>query len=133
MTFPIASIEGNEIKISYTTKDYNHSQIDAEFKRELALINEYLGWLLKDIQRYNGILKSDIINTIESRKQKILKSREMVTALGYPIKRRTDIPKTYVVPVIRKTVIGQPLLFRVNYHLLRSLKLMLAYTMKYYQ
>ncbi len=106
MTFPIASIEGNEIKISYTTKDYNHSQIDAEFKRELALINEYLGWLLKDIQRYNGILKSDIINTIESRKQKILKSREMVTALGYPIKRRTDIPKTYVVPVIRKTVIA---------------------------
>lgn len=106
MTFPIAFIEESEIKISYTTKDYNHSQIESEFSHELSLIKEYLGWLSKDVENINGLMKSEIKRTLESRKEKILKNREMITALGYPVKRRGDIPKTYILPVARKKVIA---------------------------
>jgi hypothetical protein len=38
------------------------------------------------------------------RKEKILKDREMVASLGYPIVRRGDAPATYKLPMKRKTI-----------------------------
>ncbi|MEH2052491.1 hypothetical protein [Nostoc sp.] len=45
-----------------------------------------------------------IKSKIEDRRQKLLQDQSLVAALGYPLKRRDNTPKTYIVPTVRKKI-----------------------------
>lgn len=105
---PLALIEDSEIKISYSIKDYDATKVKQEFESDLSLIKQYLEWLSVDFGKINQMFKSEIKRILETRKTKIIKTREMMGAIGYPIKRRDSVAQIYEIPVTRKRIIENP-------------------------
>lgn len=100
---PRATISNDGISITYMVRDYdNISIINTNFEREKAEIKEYLEWLSIDIRDFNNRTKNEIESTLKLRKDKILKMRGFVEKIGYPIRRRDDVPFTYKFPIDRK-------------------------------
>lgn len=101
---PQAEVKGNELKITFTRADHNAEQVKAEFDRELGNIHSHLGWVSSDVAPFNQDLPGKARVRIEARRDRLMKSREAVTALGYPLRRRDGAPQTYSVPEVRRKI-----------------------------
>lgn len=102
MNPPKASVEGGELILRYespvdTPRD-TRSLVDAA----ITEIEKYLGWQEKMIGTYNENLHNIAQQTIEQRRSRLLAQSERVVALGIPVRRRDDPPKTYAIPTTRK-------------------------------
>jgi len=107
MNPPRASVENNELILTYNEVDPNPERIKADFEKRLSDIETYLRHVLNDISPFNNGLRAKAKLYIESRKSKILKDQGIVSALGYPIKMASSTPATYIAPAIRKKVVIQ--------------------------
>ena len=68
----------------------------------LAEIEQHLGWQRGMIDAHNSTLPSAAEQAIQRRRERLLAQSHRAAALGIPVKRRDDAPKTYAVPTVRK-------------------------------
>lgn len=99
---PCAVVKAAEITLPYVGVQLDPEAVKREFERDLASIREYLGWVVSQATRFNESLKPKLREWIAKRREKLLRDKGMVAALGYPMRRRVDAPQTYVVPTVRK-------------------------------
>jgi len=105
MNYPRAQITDDEIVITFSATDPDPEKLKADFLERIAEIEKYLNTISADIKPFNDTLSSQIKTAVESRRQKILKDQGMVAALGFPLKESSDLPKTYIVPDIKKKIV----------------------------
>jgi hypothetical protein len=86
------TIVGKGIHLTYTRTDYNHEAMKAELNSDIEKIKEILGWVSNDIALYNETIKEVARQLIEFRKEKLLKDRQMIESLGFPIKTKKQEP-----------------------------------------
>lgn len=98
---------GQEIVWSYTTV---RPQDDPkqEFERNLARIEQYLGWVEADARPWIDALPGQVRSMVEERRQRLIFDRERAGNLGYPIRRREGAPETYRLPIKRKKAVSLP-------------------------
>ncbi len=101
---PVADIRGNSLIITISTFKHEPEIIRNELKRQINSINEYVEWINRDLAPWNFALPSKAKARIENRKAKLLKDQGLVSALGFPIKRRNDAIVTYAVPQVRRKI-----------------------------
>jgi len=101
---PVADIRGNSLIITISTFKHEPEIIRNELKRQINSINEYVEWINRDLPPWNFALPSKAKARIENRKAKLLKDQGLVSALGFPIKRRNDAIVTYAVPQVRRKI-----------------------------
>lgn len=99
---PSGRVEQQELILTYVTTDANAAEVRKEFERELGKIAEYLEWAGNDARAGAARLLSAAEDRIAERRKKILADHEMVTRLGFPVRRGNDAPQTYVAPEIRR-------------------------------
>ena len=99
---PRAQITGQALHLRYTSLDHNHTAIRANFDNDLKSIEQFLLWGNAEIQSYNQQLEEKIRQQLSHRKEKFLKDKGLVEALGFPIKSRGGDSQTYAAPVTRK-------------------------------
>ena len=99
---PSARITGEALHLRYTSVEHNPAGMRANFDRDLKNIELFLQWGIAEIQRYNDQLKETIRQRFNYRKEKFLKDKGLVEALGFPIKTRSGSAQTYAAPVMRK-------------------------------
>ena len=99
---PSGRVERQELILTYVTTDANAAEVRKEFERELGKIGEYLEWAGNDARVAAERLLSAAEDRITERRKKILADHEMVTRLGFPVRRGDDAPQTYVAPEIRR-------------------------------
>lgn len=99
---PRGSISGSKLELTYTFVSPNPDGIAEQFNRDLASIKEYVEWANRDVTIFNESLRQYIRESIRRRKEKLLADREVGAALGIPLKKRQDAPKSYSVPVKRR-------------------------------
>ncbi len=68
----------------------------------LDSIEGYLGHITEQCEAYNASLDSKIREMIKQRKERLLSNRNIVASIGLPIQSRTDAPRTYTVPDVRR-------------------------------
>ena len=102
---PSGRVEGNELVLAYATTDENAEAVRAEFERDLGNIRKYLSWAAGNARHATVLLRDAAEKRIAERRAKLLADHEMVSELGFPVRRRTDVPKTYVVPEIRRKAV----------------------------
>jgi len=102
---PSGNVEGNELILAYATTDGNAATVKAEFERDLGNVRKYLDWAAANVRQAIVQLRSAAENRIAERRRKLLADYEMVSELGFPVRRRSDVPKTYVVPEIRRKAV----------------------------
>lgn len=106
---PQGRIVGKEIRLTYELPHQDAAGLRKSYEQDLGKIREYVGWVQRDVSSFNESLSKTAQQAIARRKQKILGDQSMSAALGIPIKRRKDAPKTYTVPdVRRKSAVQRP-------------------------
>lgn len=101
---PMAYVGDNVIAFSITGTDLTTEIVKSQIDRRVASIGEHLGWLANDVRGYNDGLLAIATETIERRKEKLLKDRSLVAGLGFKMKARPGQSQTYAAPNVRRKI-----------------------------
>ena len=101
---PRAYVGESEIVMTYERTTYEADQIKDEFKSELAKIKKYLKWIEQDVTPFNSSICETASQGIKVRREKILRDRDLVENIGYPLRRRQDTPDTYIAPQVKRVI-----------------------------
>lgn len=101
---PAADISDNLLTITILTLKYEPEIIKNEFSRRINSIKEYVEWINRDLAPWNFSIPGKAKARIESRKSKLLKDQGLVSALGFPMKKRNDANDTYAAPQVRRKI-----------------------------
>lgn len=99
---PHAVIERNELVLRYESPADQPRDIRPLVDRTLANIGQHIGWQRGMIDAHNNRLPEAAEQAVQQRRERLLAQSRRATALGIPIRRRNDAPKTYAVPTLRK-------------------------------
>jgi hypothetical protein len=99
---PRGQIEGQEIRLIYERVKHDTDELKQAYTRDVKEIRDYLNWIRLDIENFNRSLESFIKQIIIQRKKKLLDAQGVVGALGIPIRKNNDMPRTYAVPDVRR-------------------------------
>lgn len=100
-----AVIENNELLLHYDTPSDQPEDIRPRVDRAIVEIERHLGWQREMIDAHNNSLQNRVEQVVQQRRERILARAERAEALGIPIRRREDAPKTYAVPTVRRKVL----------------------------
>ena len=101
---PRAYVGSDVLKFSVTGTDLTAERVKQEVERRVASINEHLGWLENDARGYNESLETLATQTIERRKEKLLKDKSLVSGLGFKMKARAGTSETFAAPTVRRKI-----------------------------
>lgn len=100
---PRAVVNKTDLLFRYDSpSDAPHVDVRSSVERVLNEIEQYLELQRTMIQAYNQGLANLSEQCIEQRRTRLLAQSERVAALGIPVRRREDAPKTYAVPTVQK-------------------------------
>jgi hypothetical protein len=109
MNPPLGLIRENELVLHYDRTDHNAEAIKSTFQNDLGRIRQYLQWMSDNVSQFNQSLGDRVKSHIEERRSKLLKDQGLVSALGFPLRRRDGVPQTYIAPAVRrKAPISRP-------------------------
>lgn len=102
---PRAEIRGRSLflvfHVPYDAQDRNIRQ---DIDRTLVEIDQHIGWIKNDLNGFNQGLQHTADQAIAARRGRILANQGRVASLGIPLKSRSDAPKTYATPAVRRKV-----------------------------
>ncbi|BBB58333.1 hypothetical protein UNDKW_0060 [Undibacterium sp. KW1] len=101
---PRASIRGNKIIFSIVGTNLEATQVKSEIDGTVKNIQTYLSNLRINFSGLNSQLFGEARRIIEARRNKLLSNRNTVAALGFKMKERPNVPKTYLPAEIRKKI-----------------------------
>ena len=101
---PEGVIYNNELHLNYTIIDHNRDSLKKEIEQDIQRIQAYLNSVRNDVNNFDNSLENYIKNLIKTRKEKLLKDRNLVSALDIPIKRREDTSGTFAIPITPKRI-----------------------------
>lgn len=99
---PRARIEKNELILSYESPSDRPQEVRPLVDQALSSIEEYLRWQRTMIDAHNKALPNIAEQAIQQRRARLLAQSQRAEALGIPVKRRTDAPKTYTISTSRR-------------------------------
>ena len=102
MNPPRGCIRQNELVLRYERTDHDAEAIKSSFDNELGRIRQCLDWMSNNVAQFNDSLRASAKSHVEQRRDKLLKDRGLVSALGFPLRRREGVPQTYAVPTMRR-------------------------------
>ncbi|MFN8992938.1 MAG: hypothetical protein ACK5X3_04635, partial [Pseudomonadota bacterium] len=102
---PRAVIEKNEIVLRYDTPADQPRDIRALVEQTLKEIEQRLGWQRPMIDAHNQSLPQAAAEAIRQRRERLLAQSQRAEALGIPIRRRSDAPKTYALPTVKRKAV----------------------------
>lgn len=102
---PRAVIDRNEIVLRYDTPADQPRDIRALVDQTLRDIEQHLGWQRDMIDAHNRGLPDAAAQSIRQRRERLLAQSQRAEALGIPIRRRTDAPKTYALPTVKRRAV----------------------------
>lgn len=102
---PRAIIERNELVLRYDTPSDQPRDVRPLVDQTLADIEQHLSWQRSMIDAHNAALPAAAEQAIQQRRSRLLAQSQRAEALGIPIRRREDAPKTYAIPTVRRKAI----------------------------
>ncbi|MBZ5612153.1 MAG: hypothetical protein LAP38_28170 [Acidobacteriia bacterium] len=85
--------------------DADPSQVKGRADSILALIRQNYEHLRRQVEQYNASLPATVGGYLTARKEAIKRQGEFMAALGVPIKKASNVPKTFAVPAVRKDLV----------------------------
>lgn len=107
---PVAAIRGNILSLSVWLTELtpeDTKDVKSQFDRSLANIKDYLNRIEDDVKPLNNELGALARQAIEGRREQLLAAQNLVAALGFSLKRRSDAPTTYAAPEVRRKAIPE--------------------------
>ena len=107
---PIAEVRDNTliIEIRGANLTSEEKEVGSQIYKTISDIKDYLENLRRDIEQLNDSLPKIARDAIKKRREKLLEDQNLVASLGFPLKKRSNVPLTYTVPEIRRKIPPQP-------------------------
>jgi hypothetical protein len=105
---PRAVVKGQELQMTITGVELNADQVRGQIQSALSEIKSHLDCLRSNAAPLNNELGPLARTRVELRRQKFLADRNLVAALGFPLKQRDDAPRTYRAPDVRRRISPTP-------------------------
>jgi hypothetical protein len=99
---PAADVLGQELIIKVVTDRKTQEQVRQEYDGQIQSIKQHLSTLRNDLRTVTGQIEPSARNYVEQRKEQLLRSKDLVASLGFPMKRRAEAPTTYRAPQVRR-------------------------------
>jgi hypothetical protein len=100
---PRGKVSGSELFISTSVPAPAPANVGDQLKHTLSQIKSHVDWVNAEVREYNARLEGLALAAANRRREKVKADHDLVAAIGIPV-RRTDAPKTYAAPPVRKTV-----------------------------
>src|ERR1700676_2132497 len=85
------------------------NRIKAQADSVIGRIKEHARYLAKNVSDYNASLTANATSMFDDRRAQLLKQNQVGAALGVPVRKPTDLSKTFAVPAtVRKQVAPRP-------------------------
>lgn len=97
--------------VSFDVVDFSGdpNRIKAQADSVIGRIKEHARYLAKNVSDYNASLTANATSMFDDRRAQLLKQNQVVAALGVPVRKPTDLSKTFAVPAtVRKQVAPRP-------------------------
>ena len=104
---PSAAVKNDELVFVYDRTTQDVPNIEVEFERDKENVKGYLEWIARDVEQFNSTIREKASQHIGARREKLLQDRGLVEKLGFPLRRRTGVPATYVSPEVKRRVVPQ--------------------------
>ena len=104
---PRATVGGNEIVFTYDLTKEQASAVEGAFERDLENTKVHVERVAADVERFNSSLPGNASQGMSDRRKKLLQDRDLVTKIGFPIRRRQGPPSTFVTPDVKRRIIPQ--------------------------
>jgi hypothetical protein len=101
---PRAAIVGNMVTFCVDAHGRNNQQVKAEIDRTLGQIEQELSSLRNDVSRFLPEVPRLAREWIVRRRSKFLADQNLVSSLGYKLKERSGVPRTYAPPEVRRKI-----------------------------
>lgn len=99
---PSAEIGGQELVIKVVTDQRAHEQVRQDYEARIQSIKQHLNTLRNDLRGVPAQIETATRAYVEERKARLLRSKNLVASLGFPINRRPEAPTTYRAPEVRR-------------------------------
>lgn len=99
---PKGLVKGDHVILKYAVVDHASDALQRQAQADIDNLKSYVTALSDDIERFNSQLRQKVHDFLNYRKEKLLKDKDLVESLGYPLKKRGGAPLTYPVPQARK-------------------------------
>ena len=101
---PRGSIKNGTLILLISGVNLDADQVSQEIESRLDSIDTHLTSLRGSADRLNNALDSIARQAIEQRREKLRADQNLVESLGFKLKRRGDLPKTYTAPEVRRKI-----------------------------
>lgn len=101
---PRGKVKGRKIEMIYERTTTEAERIKGEFESELTRLKNYLQCIEQDVTPFNSSIRETASQGIKVRREKILRDRDLVKNIGYPLRRRQDTPDTYIAPQVKRVI-----------------------------
>ena len=101
---PRAAVDGNTVVLRLTVRNSEQGQVKQTLNSALDDIERYLGWQRSTIDGFNANIPGHAKQTIEARRERLLRDRNLVSGLGFAVKPRANAPMTYAAPQVRRKI-----------------------------
>ncbi len=99
---PYGQVSGSSVLVSFQDVKLDPQQLRNEIDTLVDNIEKHLEWIRNDVKQWNDRVPGIAENYIRNRKQRLLEHSSMVSALGFPMKRRPDADSSSKLPLDRK-------------------------------
>ena len=99
---PCGIINTNSLILEVLGVNLKPEKVKAEINRTLSSINTYLKYLSDDVRKFNKQIRQRARKRIDWRCKKLLSDQNLVANLGFPLRERTDAPRTFTAPNVQK-------------------------------
>lgn len=101
---PEARVASNAVTFWVDAHQRTSDQVKAEIDRTLDLIEKQLSNLRANVEEYKREVAPMARELIERRRKKLMADKSLVSSLGYKLREREGVPKTYAVQEVRRKV-----------------------------
>ena len=103
-TLPSGEVNNSSLVIRVVGTNLEPQQVRAEIDRRLGETTKYLEWLRANASGFNEKIRQLAGEQINRRRQTLLSNQSLVANLGFPLKERSDAPRTYRAPNVRRRI-----------------------------
>lgn len=102
MNPPRATVRDAEVVFPFDLPDNKQVNLKQEIENRVREIQSHLAWSESDISAHNQSLPLIAMQAVTARRTRLLGNRQRLTDLGIPVRARSDAPKTFALPNVRK-------------------------------
>lgn len=103
---PRASVDGPELVITFEfPSDSPPADLRGYVDQTLSSVEQCLHWGREVLDPWNQRLEALALTAIEQRRSRILENQGRLSSLGIPVRAKSDAPKTYSIPDVRRRAI----------------------------